>query len=225
MTARPPSGGPAGVTGDVPVLNIANALTVARLVLVPVVGYALLTDGGHSSGWRVVACAVFAIASITDRIDGDLARRRDIETDFGKLVDPIADKTLIGTALVCLSVLHLLAWWVTVVVLGRELVITLLRIWVIGRGVMPASRGGKIKTFTQAVAIGLYLLPLPHWLHPLAMVVMALALLLTITTGVDYVVRAVALRRRPMAEIRARRITEKTERIARHQARAARRRR
>ena len=104
---------------------------------------------------------VFAVASVTDRLDGDLARRRSLVTDFGKIADPIADKALTGAALIGLSALDELPWWVTVVILVRELGITLLRFWVIRHGVIPASRGGKLKTLLQTVAIGLYVLPLP----------------------------------------------------------------
>jgi CDP-diacylglycerol--glycerol-3-phosphate 3-phosphatidyltransferase len=189
-----PAATPAQTAG---VLNIANALTLLRLALVPVFAVALLQQDGDSTGWRLVACGIFAVASITDRIDGDLARRRNLVTEFGKLVDPIADKALIGTALVGLSALDILPWWVTIVVVGREVAVTLLRFWVIRRGVMPASRGGKVKTFFQAVAIGLYVLPLPHSVILLPELMMAVALGLTIATGVDYVFRAVTLHRRP----------------------------
>ena len=104
--------------------NIANALTVLRLVLVPVFAVALFHDGGHDDGWRIAAWGVFAIASLTDRFDGEIARRRGLVTEFGKLADPIADKALIGTALVGLSMLHELPWWVTVVILVREVGVT-----------------------------------------------------------------------------------------------------
>jgi CDP-diacylglycerol--glycerol-3-phosphate 3-phosphatidyltransferase len=177
------------------VANIANGLTLLRLLLVPVFGWALLQQDGADTGWRVTAFVIFALASFTDRLDGDLARRRGLVTDVGKMADPIADKALTGTALVGLSALDLLPWWVTVVILARELGITLLRFWVIRHGVIPASRGGKYKTFLQTVAIGLYLLPLPDWLATTAAWVMGAALVLTVVTGVDYVVRALALRR------------------------------
>ena len=179
----------------VSVWNIANALTVLRLVLVPFFALALCHDHGRSTSWRLIATAIFVVASLTDRIDGDLARKRGLITEFGKLADPIADKALIGTALVGLSALGKLAWWITVVILVREVGVTLLRFWVIRRGVIPASRGGKVKTTLQAVAIGLYVLPLPGGWHVLAVVFMALALILTLVTGVDYVFRAVKLRR------------------------------
>lgn len=186
--------GPAPAPRRVPVVNIANALTVSRLLLVPVFLVALFAASGDSTAWRIVATAVFALASVTDRLDGDLARRRGLVTDFGKVVDPIADKALTGSALIGLSLLGLLPWWVTVLVMGRELGVTALRFWVIRHGVIPASRGGKTKTFAQAVAIGLYLLPLPPVLDPLRWAVMSVALLLTMVTGVDYVVRALRLR-------------------------------
>ena len=175
--------------------NIANALTVLRLALVPVFLIALFAHGGHQSSWRIIAWAVFALASITDRIDGDIARRRQIVTEFGKLADPIADKALVGAALISLSLLHELAWWLTVVVLARELAVTLLRFWVIRHGVIPASRGGKLKTLLQAVAIGLYVLPLNGWLHVVAQVIMYSAVVVALLTGGDYVLRAVRLRR------------------------------
>jgi CDP-diacylglycerol--glycerol-3-phosphate 3-phosphatidyltransferase len=175
--------------------NVANALTMLRLLLVPVFGVLLFHGSGHETGWRIAAFAVFAIAAATDRIDGELARRRHLITEFGKLADPIADKALIGTALVGLSLLDELPWWVTVVILLREFGVTLLRFWVIRHGVLAASRGGKAKTLLQTVAIGLYVLPLSGWPHAVAVVVMAAALALTLVTGVDYVSRALSLRR------------------------------
>lgn len=176
--------------------NLANALTMLRLVLVPFFALALFENGGHSRGWHIVACVIFAVASLTDRIDGEIARKRGLITEFGKLADPIADKALIGTALVGLSVLNELSWWFTVLILVREVGVTLLRFWVIRHGVMPASRGGKVKTLVQAVAIGLLVLPLSGGWHTGALVVMWLAVLLTLVTGVDYVFRAVSLRRK-----------------------------
>jgi CDP-diacylglycerol--glycerol-3-phosphate 3-phosphatidyltransferase len=177
------------------VANVANGLTLVRLLLVPVFGWALVQQDGTDTRWRLIAFVIFAVASITDRLDGDLARRRGLVTEVGKLADPIADKALTGTALVGLSALGLLPWWVTVVILARELGITLLRFWVIRHGVIPASRGGKYKTFLQSVAIGLYLLPLQDALATLAAWIMGAALVLTVVTGVDYVARALALRR------------------------------
>jgi CDP-diacylglycerol--glycerol-3-phosphate 3-phosphatidyltransferase len=175
--------------------NIANALTEFRLLLVPVFIVVLFHGGGHLTGWRVAAWAVFALASITDRFDGDIARKRGLVTEFGKLADPIADKALVSAALVGLSALDDLPWWVTVVIVVREVGVTVLRFWVIRHGVIAASRGGKVKTLLQGVAIGLFVLPLHGWLHVTAWVVMVAAIVVALVTGCDYVSRAVRLRR------------------------------
>ncbi len=171
-------------------VNLPNGLTVLRLVLVPVF-VVLLTDDDTSS--RIAAFIVFGIASLTDLLDGELARRKGLITDFGKIADPIADKALTGSALITLSALGMLWWWVTVVIMAREVGVTLLRFWVIRRGVIAASRGGKIKTVLQVVAIGLYILPVD--LGPAGAVVMTAAVVVTLITGGDYVIRALALRR------------------------------
>src|SRR5690606_3493019 len=112
-------------------LNVPNALTTLRILLVPVFGWALLQDGGDSSTWRWVAFAIFAVAMITDKVDGDLARKHNLVTDFGKIADPIADKAITGMALIGLSVVGDVWWWVTVVVLLREWSVTLLRLSVL----------------------------------------------------------------------------------------------
>jgi CDP-diacylglycerol---glycerol-3-phosphate 3-phosphatidyltransferase len=173
------------------VANIANVLTGVRLVLVPVFLFALLVDGGHETAWRVTAFVIFTVAVITDRFDGALARSYGMVTEFGTLADPIADKALIGSALIGLSMLGDLPRWVTVVILVREIGITVLRFAVLRHGVIPASRGGKLKTLVQAVAIGLFVLPLSGvWLSG-AWVVMWVAVVLTVVTGVDYVIAAI----------------------------------
>src|SRR4051794_16221874 len=171
------------------VVNIANALTLIRLLLVPVFIVVLFANGGHSPGWRVWAFVTFAVASITDLVDGDIARSRGLVTDVGKVADPIADKALTGAALIGLSLLGDLPWWVTVVILVREVGITLLRFVVIRHGVIPASRGGKVKTLLQNVAIGLYILPLTGWAATLRFWLMVAAVVVTVVTGFDYVVR------------------------------------
>jgi CDP-diacylglycerol--glycerol-3-phosphate 3-phosphatidyltransferase len=176
------------------VANIANLLTGLRIALVPVFLVALFVGDGHETRWRVIAFAIFAVAVITDRFDGEIARSYDMVTEFGKLADPIADKALIGAALIGLSMLHDLPWWVTVLILVRELAVTVLRLAVLRSGVIPASRGGKLKTFVQAVAIGLYILPLSGTWHSCATVLMGAAVVLTVATGIDYAVSA--LRRR-----------------------------
>jgi CDP-diacylglycerol--glycerol-3-phosphate 3-phosphatidyltransferase len=170
--------------------TVANALTLLRLLLVPVFGWLLLAHDGRNGTLRALAAVAFAVAAVTDRIDGELARRRGLVTDVGKIADPIADKALMGTALVGLSILGELAWWVTVVVLVREVGITLLRFVVIRHGVMPAGRGGKAKTVLQALAVTLYLLPLPSSWHPVAVAVLAVAVTLTVVTGLDYLLQA-----------------------------------
>jgi CDP-diacylglycerol--glycerol-3-phosphate 3-phosphatidyltransferase len=175
--------------------NLANALTVFRLALVPVFVAVLFHGTGVETSWRVAAWAVFALACITDRFDGELARKRGLVTEFGKLADPIADKALVGASLISLSLLHELPWWVTVVILVREVGVTLLRFWVIRHGVIAASRGGKVKTLLQAVAIGLFVLPPWGWLRDVAWVVMIAAIIIAVITGFDYVGRAVRLRR------------------------------
>jgi CDP-diacylglycerol--glycerol-3-phosphate 3-phosphatidyltransferase len=173
------------------VANIANVLTGVRIALVPVFVVVLFVADGTETFWRIAAFVVFAVAVITDRFDGALARSYGMVTEFGTLADPIADKALIGAALIGLSVLGELPWWVTVVILVREIGITVLRFAVLRRGVIPASRGGKLKTLVQAVAIGLFILPLSDgWLAG-AWVIMWAAIALTVITGVDYVVSAV----------------------------------
>lgn len=178
----------------VPLLNIANVLTILRIVLVPVFLVALFVDGGHSTGWRIAAASIFAIAAVTDRIDGQLARKHGLVTEFGKMADPIADKALIGAALVGLSILGDLSWWVTGIIAARELGITLMRFAVLRHGVIPAGRGGKLKTLVQSVAIGFYLIPLPDAFASVSATLMGLAVVLTVATGLDYVIQAVRLR-------------------------------
>ncbi|HYO39820.1 MAG TPA: CDP-diacylglycerol--glycerol-3-phosphate 3-phosphatidyltransferase [Nocardioidaceae bacterium] len=194
--------------------NLPNALTTLRIVMVPFFGWALLVDGGDSVTWRLVAWGLFVAAMITDKIDGDIARSRDLVTDFGKIADPIADKALTGMAFVGLSLIGELWWWVTALVLLREWGITLLRLWVIRYGVMAAGRGGKLKTVLQTVALGGLILPLKLLDGPwataglvlwwVAVVVMAAAVALTVVTGVDYVLKAIGVRRKGRAGVDAR---------------------
>jgi CDP-diacylglycerol--glycerol-3-phosphate 3-phosphatidyltransferase len=194
--------------GPPPLLNIANLLTGLRLVLVPVFLALLMTAEGTHTGWRLAATGVFALAALTDRFDGELARSRGLVTSFGTIADPIADKALIGSALIGLSLLGQLHWWVTVVIMGREIGITLLRFAVLRHGIIPASRGGKAKTLLQSIAIGLYVLPLEALLDAdgpvqiLRWTVMGAALVLTVVTGVDYVLRAARLRATAAAALR-----------------------
>jgi len=183
-----------GVAGTPRAWNLPNALTVLRVLLVPVFAWLLLREGGEDTVSRVAAFVTFGVAALTDKADGEIARRRGLVTDFGKVADPIADKALIGTALVGLSVLDMLPWWVTGLVLFRELGITALRFAVIKYGVIAAGPGGKAKTLFQVIAIGLYLLPLTGFAQRVAVVVMTAAVLLTVMTGLDYVAKAIRLR-------------------------------
>lgn len=175
--------------------NLANAFTVVRFLLVPVFGWLLLREAGGDAASRVMAFVTFGFAMLTDRADGELARRRGMVTDFGKIADPIADKALTGMAFVGLSILGELPWWVTAVVLAREWGVTALRLLVIRYGVIPAGRGGKVKTALQALALGLYILPLPESVERIEIGMMSAAVAVTIVTGMDYVVQAVRLRR------------------------------
>ena len=180
--------------------NIANGLTILRLLLVPVFGWLLLWGEGQDAATRWWAFVVFTIAMITDRIDGDIARSRGLITDFGKVADPIADKALVTMALVGLSMIGDLPWWITLVIIVREWGITAMRFWVIRHGVMAAGRGGKLKTLLQALALGFFVIPrfsLPFSaaLDAVAWVTLAAALLVTVVTGVDYAVDALRLRR------------------------------
>ncbi|MGI9084094.1 MAG: CDP-alcohol phosphatidyltransferase family protein [Aeromicrobium sp.] len=195
-TAAPPSN-----------LNIANALTVLRILGVPVFGWLLLTESGSAVmggdvGFRLWAFVAFVLLMITDRIDGDIARSRGLVTNFGKLADPIADKALTGMAFVGLSIIGVLWWWVTIVLLIREWGITLMRFVIKKYGVMPASQGGRIKTTLQAIAIGGYLLPFEIWDNTISTVMrwathvaMGAALAITLLTAVQYVRDAVVMRR------------------------------
>lgn len=187
-------------------LNTPNILTLLRLALVAPFGILLFGHGGNE-GARIWATAIFVVASATDFLDGSIARRRNLVTTFGKIADPIADKALTGVALIGLSVLHELAWWVTVVILFRELVVTAMRFIVMRDGVISASHGGKAKTVFQLLAILLYLLPVAGLLATARPWVMALALLLTVVTGFDYGFRALRMHR---AGVRGRRAAKES---------------
>ncbi len=179
----------------VPLLNPANVLTAVRIVLVPVfLGLVVISDM-TSAGWRKAACVAFCVASATDFVDGWIARRFHLITSFGKVADPIADKALTGSALVVLSAYGHLPWWVTGLILLREWGVTGLRFWVIRYGIIPASRGGKLKTALQIAAIAWYLWPVPSPWDQVGPWLMGAALIVTVVTGVDYVMQALRLRR------------------------------
>ena len=185
-------------------LNLPNAITVVRILLAPVFFWLLLADGGQDGGIRIAAALLFIVAIATDGIDGHIARSRNLVTDLGKLLDPIADKVLTGAALVALSILNELPWWVTIVVLVREIGITVHRMVVLSDHVVAAAWMGKLKTVVQAVAISFALAPLPallgDWVTIVNVVLMTAAVVLTIASGIDYLA----------AEARAARVARRT---------------
>ena len=176
-------------------MNLPNALTTLRLLLVPLFGWLLLREDGTDAASRVAAVVVFIGAMITDWADGRIARDRGLVTSFGKIVDPIADKALIGMALVGLSLLGQVPWWVTIIILAREIGVTLLRFAVIRHGVMPAGRGGKTKTVLQTVTLVLLMLPLPDSWSWFTSLMLGASVVVTVATGLDYLVAAIRLRR------------------------------
>jgi len=192
--------------------NVPNALTTLRIVMFPFFGWALLHDGGDSNGWRWVAYGLFAVAMITDKIDGDLARKHNLVTNFGKIADPIADKAITGMAFVGLAIIYPVMWWVAVPVLVREWGVTIARLSIAKQVVMPANQSGKVKTMAQALALGGLIAPFHYlsggWDVPgevvwwLAIVLMVVAVVLTMTSGYEFA-RDVARFRRSAAETSA----------------------
>ncbi|MCU1447622.1 CDP-diacylglycerol--glycerol-3-phosphate 3-phosphatidyltransferase [Cryobacterium sp.] len=174
--------------------NLPNIITVVRILLAPLFFWMLLADNGADGALRWWAAVLFIVAIATDGVDGAIARKYNLVTDLGKLLDPIADKILTGAALIGLSVLAELPWWVTILILLREIGITVFRFAMLSDRVIPASRGGKLKTIAQSVAISLALLPLwlvfGEWIHWVNTITMAIALALTIYTGIEYLVAA-----------------------------------
>ena len=167
-------------------LNLPNTLTISRLVAVPFCCYALFKNGGDDRTWQIIAWTGFFPVGLTDFLDGKIARSRKQITSFGTFLDPVADKVAIGAAMVGLSMQGKLWWWVTILILVREVSVTILRLTVIKDGVIPASKGGKLKATFQGFGVGFYILPLPTWLHIPRDAFMAVAIYLTITTGNDY---------------------------------------
>ena len=166
--------------------NLPNSLTIFRIIALPFCAYALFKNGGNDNNWRIIAFTLFFIVGLSDVLDGKLARSRNQITEFGKLLDPIADKAMLATAAIGTSMIGLLSWWVTAIFLIREIAVTILRFAVIKQGVIAASKGAKLKTFLQNFGVGFYILPLPTFLHLPRDIIIAAAILLTITTGFDY---------------------------------------
>lgn len=171
----------------VPTFITPNHITVTRILFLPFGAWTLYLSGGTDTTWLIVSWCIFFTLGMSDVLDGQLARSRKQITEFGKFLDPVADKALIATAMISLNLLHLFPWWITCVILAREIGITFFRLAVIKRGVIPANRGGKIKTLFQNFGVGFYMLPLPEWLHWFRDGFMAMALLLTVATGIYYV--------------------------------------
>ena len=167
-------------------LNLPNTLTIFRILALPFCAYALFKNGGDDDSWRIIAFTLFFIVGLSDILDGKIARSRNQITEFGKFLDPIADKAMLATASIGASLLGMLSWWVTAIFLIREVAVTILRFAVIKNGVIPASKGAKLKTFFQNFGVGFYILPLPSYLNIPRDIFMAIAIYLTITTGVTY---------------------------------------
>ena len=167
-------------------LNLPNALTIFRILALPFCAYALFKNGGDDDSWRIIAFTLFFTVGLSDILDGKIARSRNQITEFGKLLDPIADKAMLATASIGASLLGMLSWWVTAIFLIREIAVTILRFAVIKNGVIPASKGAKLKTFFQNFSVGFYILPLPSYLYLPRDLFTAVAIYLTITTGVTY---------------------------------------
>lgn len=180
--------------------QLPNAITITRILCAPVFLWMLLADAGADGALRWWAAVLFIVAIATDGIDGYLARKHGIVTDLGKLLDPIADKALTGVAFVGLSILGELPWWITAVVLVREIGITVYRFIVVSDHVLAAAWMGKLKTVAQAVALSLALAPLaslvdsPVWdgaVWWLNVITMTAAVVLTVASGIDYAVTEV----------------------------------
>jgi CDP-diacylglycerol---glycerol-3-phosphate 3-phosphatidyltransferase len=205
MSERSEGAEPSTVVSTPSNWNVPNALTALRIAMVPVFGWALLHDGGDSQGWRWLAYGLFVVAMITDKVDGDIARRHNLITNFGKIADPIADKAITGMAFIGLSIIGALWWWVTILVLVREWSVTFARLSIARQIVMAARQSGKVKTMAQAVALGGFVAPFKDltggWERPgevlwwVAAVLMAVAVVLTVTSGLEFVRDVVRQRR------------------------------
>lgn len=179
---------------------LPNILTAARLIAVPVMVLLLLVDGGNQTADRWWALAVFLVAGATDFLDGYLARRWAVVSTFGKLADPIADKVLILAALAMIAVIGDVGWWIVVVLAVREIAVTVGRLMVAADTVIPASRGGKLKTVLQIVSISFFLAPVSMpWVDPFAYALLIASVILALVTGYDYMRRIAAVRRRQRA--------------------------
>lgn len=174
-------------------MNLPNSITLVRILLAPIFVAVLFANPSSSSAARWIVAGLFVLAIATDGVDGAIARKRGQVTELGKLLDPIADKVLIGSALVSLSVIGQIEWWITILILVREIGITILRLSVLKERVIPASGGGKLKTVLQSISVGFYLSPLASLFSGFATVQLSLlyaAMAITVSSGVQYLLAA-----------------------------------
>ncbi|ALU21681.1 CDP-diacylglycerol--glycerol-3-phosphate 3-phosphatidyltransferase [Corynebacterium pseudotuberculosis] len=171
--------------------NVPNVLTSLRIIVIPLFAWLVISSDGQQASWMWWSLGVFVALMITDKLDGDIARAKNLVTDFGKIADPIADKALMITAFVCLNIVGLVGWWVTAIIVVRELGITFWRMGELRKGnVVPASRGGKIKTALQSLAVALYLIPFSGFFSVVQFIVLLAAVAITVITGVQYLIDA-----------------------------------
>lgn len=170
----------------VPPFITPNTLTITRILLIPVGVYTLFLDGGDNPTFQLVSWFIYFSLGLTDIADGKWARQSNRITPLGAFLDPVADKALIGSAMISLSILGRFPWWITILILVREIGITIFRLIVIRGGVIPASKGGKLKTAMQSFGVGFFMLPLPNWLDWFKYGFISVAIILTLTSGYDY---------------------------------------
>ena len=172
-------------------MNLPNKLTILRVIMIPFFVVALLYDGGENQTLRYVAAAIFIIASLTDMLDGKIARKYNLVTNFGKFMDPLADKLLVCSALICLVELKELPAWMVIVIISREFIISGFRLVASDNGiVIAASYWGKFKTTFQMIAVVLLIVGIPA-LSMVTTAVVWIALVLTVISLVDYIAKNV----------------------------------
>ena len=170
-------------------MNLPNKLTVLRVIMIPFFVAALLYDGGANQNMRYVAAALFIIASLTDMLDGKIARKYNLVTNFGKFMDPLADKLLVCSALICMIELRELPAWMVIIIISREFIISGFRLVASDNGiVIAASYWGKFKTTFQMIGVVLLIFNIPA-LSMVTTIVIWIALALTVISLVHYVVK------------------------------------
>ena len=170
-------------------MNLPNKLTVLRVIMIPFFVFFLLLEGGANSTWRYVAAAIFIVASLTDLLDGKIARKYNLVTNFGKFMDPLADKLLVCSALICLIQLGQLPAWMVIIIISREFIISGFRLVASDNGwVMAASYWGKFKTTFQMIAVILLIINIPA-LSLVTQICVWIALILTVVSLIDYIAK------------------------------------